>query len=222
MLYSRELWHVHVLRSHLLHQILGLGTGHCEHCVHGGDVLHSDAPIGGQVIQHPLEDACLLRGRRHTDVIADVLADKEAVILVAALLVQHSGGHDAADWDIHVVGAEVLEVGHDCAGIAADDELGEGGHVDYADAFSANEVLFLNLVKEFRFAEGSLGKLCWRILPSVERVEVKWPLPTHPLPENGSTGLELAEQRGGADFSTATEFVDERILKSAKVCGRCD
>ena len=216
-MYLRKLRHVHVLGSHLLHQVLGLWTGHGEHRIHGRDVLHRDAPVGGKVVEHPLEDASLLRGRRDHDIVAGVLADEEAVVLVAALLVQHSGGHDAADGDVHVVGAKVLEVGHHCAGLATDDVLGEGGHVDDSDAFSADEVLFLHRIKEFRFSEGSLWQLCRCIFPRVERVEVKRPLPTHSLSEDGPSGLELAEERRGAYLATATEFVDERILKSMSV-----
>ena len=209
----RELRHVHVLGCHLLHQVFRLGTTHGEHRVHGRDVLHRDAPVGGKVVEHPLEDASLLRGRRHHDEVAGVLADEEAVVLVAALLVVHSGGHDAADGDVDVVGAEVLEVGHHCAGLAADHELGEGGHVDDAHALATNEILLLDVVEKIRLAEGPLGQLRRRVLPGVEGVEVERPLPAHPLSEDGPSGLELAEERRSAYLATASEFVDERILK---------
>ena len=73
------------------------------------------------------------------------------------------------------------------------------------------------MVEEFRFAEGSLRQLRRWILPRVEWVEVQRPLPTHPLPEDGSSGLELAEERRGAYLPTTTKFVDERILKSMRM-----
>jgi hypothetical protein len=94
-------------------------------------------------IYSPLEHARLLRRGRDHKVVSCVLADQLAVVFVAAVLVEHPGGDDVAYRDVDVVGAEVLQVADDRLGLAADDKLGEGGHVNDADTLAANQVLFL-------------------------------------------------------------------------------